>query len=182
MTKIDTTELVNSFARMKNIPVKTVMRNAARDFVRTAQRETPLSVETKARYYRAKLDDRRWWIPVDLIGGRKIHNKPGRTQLKRWLNRGWSKATWIGSMRALGMSSQHPAKRLPAVVTHQSIAYQKGPDRNPQAVVEDVLALDNFGRGTSDEQHRRISAEGFKVAARNMMKEYNRLVRRAWHR
>lgn len=213
MTKIDTTEFIRAYARLKKLPVKTVMRNAARDFVRVAQRETPNASISQSQYFRAtryEMADVQYTTKTGKVRTRRdwaLNEKGRRTKVgeswymhesqlpnlsnARWkrggisvsrvrIRKGWSKATWIGAMRALGMPSKHPAKSLPAVVTDRSLAYQRGSDVNPQAVVEDVLALNNFGRSTSDRQHRRISAEGFKEAAKNMSNDYRKRIREGW--
>lgn len=213
MTKIDTTQLIQAYARLKRIPVASVMRHAAKDFVRRAQDVTPTASVSRSDYYRAtryemadvqyttktgKVKTRRDWR-VDAKGRRtrigdtwymhesqvskmtKAKWKRGGIEVRKIkIRKGWSKATWIGAMRALGMPSKQPAKSVPAVAADRSQFSMMSSGLSAQAVLVDAFRIDRFGRSSEQPQYDRISAEGFRAAANFISKDYNRIIREAW--
>lgn len=175
---IDSTELLEAYARLKQIPLAKVVRNAAKDFVQAAHKNTPLSELTGAKYYRAELGNRRWWIPIGWLNGRRVHNKSGRAHLKKWLKRGWSKATWIGVMRALGMSHGGVRSDLQEAAQKSSVIMRDNPVQT-QSEIMDEVRFDKWCKGadtTSDE----IRAKGFELAAKRISSDWEKEVRRQW--
>lgn len=199
--KIDAKDMVEAFARLKtlvegkNTPVSKVIRNAARDFAKAAYKATPLARVSKSEYYRAvdPADPRhKWYIHESMLKGRSDLttkngnmksvsriNKDGRVQLhKVRIRKGYSKATWGGAFASLGLPSVKEASRWP--VNYRSGAINREPSTGPEAVITDQLALDSFGRSSSDKKHDEIRRAGFARAAANMAGEYQRLLKEKW--
>ena len=119
MIGIDVTVLndgiLRTFADLKNVKVAKVVRNAARDIVYGAYLATPRSTAKKSPYAEVpnQFHDGNVKIRLD-PGGRKKPQPPSErerlTPYRLVVRRGWSKATWIGAMRALQMNQKTAAK------------------------------------------------------------------------
>lgn len=179
---LDIGAMMHALAEVKGIPLGKVIRNASRDYAQAAQKATPVAKTGTSEYYVATRNGRRWYVHQSQIRGR-IANREGGTQLRKVrIHRGWSKATWIGAMRALGMSSKQPARRLPSAVEHKAYAIQRTAGENPSVTISDEFRIDGFGRTTTLAQHTRIAGEGFRLAAKRISTEYVRLLKEAWTR
>ena len=169
--KIEDGSMLKALAELKGINVSKVVRNAARDFAFAAQKHTPLADKSKSEYYRY----------YDKAGNRhylhesQIKGKPS-TGLKRVrIFKGWSKASWIGVFRALGISAKGRPSTVPAKAETISNAITRGGAENASTVLTDYIHFDDFGRGM-DNTSRQIMEEGFKRASENITKEIRRML------
>ena len=203
--KINVTEMASALQRVKesvegkSVEMKKIIRNAGRDFVRRAEDTTPVAIVSHSEYFLAtdaKDPKHQWYIHETMLAGRAdLHtksgnwkkfssiNKDGRTQLRRAsVKKGYSRATWAGAFSALGLTPKDRDVKYPKATDGKSAAIQRDTAAGPEVEIHDLVAFDRFGRSTSDAQHEKIIRAGFANAAANMSSEYNRLVRRSWHK
>ena len=175
-------QLMNALAQLKGIPLSKVVRNASRDYAQGAYKATPLAQISKSEYYRAERNGKTWYIHESQMAGRKLRKKKdGETSIRKVrVQKGWSKSTWIGAFRALGLSPKFPSKRLPVAVEHMSTAVQHVNADNPKTIVTTDFRINNFGKESTQPQHEQIAREGFRLAALRITKEYTKLLREAW--
>ena len=177
---ISISSMMNALARLKGIPLDKVVRNAGRDYLQAAYTATPLAKISKSQWYVAEKDGRKWYVHESQTPGRK-RNKKDRTRIvKARIRKGWSKSTWIGAMKALGMSPKNRPNGVHPVAETRSQARQFTSGTNPRIVISDEFRIDDFGRGSSQPQHERIAAEGFKLAARRISAEFTRMIKETW--
>lgn len=180
---INSHDVLKAYAEMKGFPLKKIVHNAAKDFAQAAQETTPLAQIEHAKYFRAFIPHgKHWWIPIEKVG-HTVHNKPGKVQLWRWLKRGWSKATWIGIMRALGMTTKkQPRKSSDAEhAKKMSSVTVKETTTSAEAAMTDRVYFDQWTKGT-DYTSEPVKAKGFQLAARRIAKDFNDLMRERWLR
>lgn len=178
---IDSSQMVEAFARLKNIPVFKVLRNAARDFAKAAIKATPTAKISKSSWYRARKNGKTWYIPESRMAGRKIRNaKDGDLQIRKVrVRKGWSKATWLGIMQELGLVVGAPVKRLQHARDKATLT-NVASGANPSVTISDQLRIDNFGRASTRPRHEAIAKAGFDAAAKNITREFERLTKEAW--
>ncbi len=171
-TAIDSKGLLQRFAELKGIPVSKVLRNAARDFVQAALRETPMAYLSRSP-----------WARIKTRGGktayRRIDNFDGaaRDRLAKQrirIRRGWNRATWRGVMAALGMTQRNRPRSVPRAVDVRSGAVWSGTETAPEVTVVNRLALDKAYPG----QIERIQAAGFALAVKRITREMNRILKK----
>ena len=172
--------LMNALAQLKGIPLSKVVRNASRDYAQGAYKATPLAQISKSEYYRADRDGKTWYIHESQMSGKRIR-KDGATRIRKVrVQKGWSKSTWIGAFRALGMSPKFPPKRLPSAVEHMSMAVQHVTVEDPKTIITTDFRINDFGKVSTQPQHERIAREGFRLAALRITKEYVKMLKEAW--
>lgn len=147
MIGIDVTVLndgiLQTFADLKNVKIAKVVRNAARDIVYGAYLATPRSTAKKSPYAEVPNQFHSGNVKIRLDpGGRKKPQPPSeRERLSPYrlvVRRGWSKATWIGAMRALQMNQKTAAKLDEA---SKAMVQKKKPTTPPadlRSKVEDI--------------------------------------------
>ena len=175
----DTSGVMRSLALLKGIPLAKVVRNAARDFAQAARRATPVASKSRSEYYRVR--DRRtgeWrYLHVSMLEGRS--RKSLRNLRKVRIYKGWSRASWIGVFRALGMGTSRPPARLPSRVEAISDAMATETRDTASAIIEDYIRFDAFGRG-SDSRSAEIAQAGFALAAQRMARALNAEMGKRW--
>lgn len=180
---VDSKGLLQAYADLKDLPLAKIIHNAAKDFAERAQERTPNSQLLHAKYYKAYIPGtgKHWFIPIEWLNGRRVYNKRSRVQLVKWLKRGWSKATWIGIMRALGMStSKGPLKSSDSSHARKmSHIVKKQSNTHAEAAMTDEVYFDQWQRGT-DYTSKPVMAEGFKLAAKRISKDFNKETRQKW--
>ena len=123
-----------------------------------------------------------WYIPINRVGKLKRNNtKTGLVMHKVRIAHGWSKATWLGAMAALGIGGE--AKRpasIPPVAEARSTATAHGDDIKPAVTITDQVRIDHFGRGTSTPVHNALCQAGFAAAVKSIVNDYTKLARQAW--
>ena len=170
----DDKNLIEAYARLKKIPVAKVIRNATKDFVQAAFRTTPIAKVSKSKYF------------VVVQHGRKrfLHEKqvrPNTTLHRMRVAKGWSKATWIGIMRALHMKAKEKPSIVPDDATAKStLQVMEQANLSATAIVQDEIRFDHFGKGNSDSKLQEIANAGFKLAAERITKDMNRTVQKLW--
>lgn len=178
---ISISSIMSALARLKNIPLAKVIRNASRDYTQAAYTATPLAKISKSEWYVARRDGRKWYIHESQVSGKKIRNRKTGTRVSKVrIQKGWSKSTWIGAMKALGMSPKNRPARVRPEAEERSQAVQMTSNTNPKAVITDNFQIDQFGKASTQPQHERIAGEGFKLAARRMSAEFTRMMKEAW--
>ena len=173
--KIDASSLMSALARLKNIPLAKVVRNAARDFAQAAIKATPVAQKSKSEFYKYFVNGQPRFLHESQVVNRK--SKKGLKKVR--IYKGWSKASWLGVFRALGMSLKIAAQRLPGKVEHLSYAIARGNNTNASTTIEDYIHFDSFGRST-DTRTAEVARAGFALAAKRMTKEVNRMLVKQW--
>lgn len=134
MSSIDINDLVSQMSRLKNVPVDKVTRNAGRDFVKGAYMAAPVAKISKSKFAIVTLKNGEKQVlnitkaaQQSAARARAGRGAEVREATKARLNarriviqRGFSKATWIGAFRALGVSTTKPAKNIPDKLTRLS--------------------------------------------------------------
>jgi len=210
--QVEAQELMGAFARLKQIPLAKVVRNAARDFAQAAQKATPNAAISRSPWYLATRyeqtqetyqtkrgktktrtvwangsDGRRvkrgnsWFIHESKIGsGRAYWRKGGIEVRKMRVYRGWSKASWIGIMKALGMSHGGVKPQLEKADNLSSVVLRDNPV-NVAAEMTDRIAFDKFGKGGADYTSEDIKQRGFELAAWRLSQAFEQEARKQWH-
>lgn len=194
---IDTKDLIAAYAAMKKVPMATVIRNAARDFARVAHAMTPTaSTKTSEYYWYRGKDGKIHYLHERLVekqeyrivvNGRKRKRtkyvaKYGITdkRLKKVLvAKGWSKASWIGVFRALGIPPKGKAKYLPAKTETLGSVAEKSAGATASITITDIIRFNRFGKG-SDRVTGEMFQAGYARAAKKIMDDVSRMLRRAW--
>lgn len=186
--------MIAALARLKQIPVSKVIRNAGRDFARAAMRETPVARVSKSEFYKYFDQlDRQWHYLHESQVEESYVTRAGATRtrvrksaknrfakLKRVrVHKGWSKASWIGVFRALGLPPR-PRGRLSQEVERLSQATQTATDYFSEMTIDDAIHFDRFGRNYSAFEVERIARAGYEAAAKNITKEIDRLMQKQW--
>ena len=212
---VDTTELMDAYARLKKIPLAKVVKHAARDFTQAGQKATPNSVISRSEWWIAtryeqtqetyqtkkgktrtrttwargedghkkKIGDS-WFIHDSKISGSSVRRTFARSGIKlsrMRVHRGWSKASWIGIMRSLGMTTnKEPSKDLEKA-KYLSSAVTRGNLMNTVIELTDQIAFDRFGKGGADVTSPEIKQRGLELAAWRLSKEFDKEARKQWH-
>ena len=198
--------IMETLARLKKIPISKVIRNAGRDFARAAMRETPVAIVSKSEYYKYFDErDRQWkYLHQSMLNGEKapyvdeeltkagaletvtyttksgkVKTKTVRKLAKVRVYKGWSKASWIGVFRALGMPPPAQGKQ-PDAVTRMSQASEMATDYYAEMTIDDAIHFDQFGRHMSSQTVGRIAEAGYEAAAKNITKEIDKLMQKQW--
>ena len=168
-TTIHSEGLIEALARLKNIPVSKVVRNASRDFAPLAQ------VSKSEFYYYWGKDGVKHYLHQSQVGKRKRKSKLRKVRI----HKGWSKASWLGVFRALGVSLKMSTNRLPQAVEHLSNAIVSGSPEKAKCVMTDNIHFDGF-HGGQDKHSDVIAREGFKLAAKRITGEVNKMIAKQW--
>ena len=201
--RTDGSGLVAAYARLKGISVATVVRNAAKDFVKAAYGKTPTAQISKSPYYtyvswrtgkRVYLHESQVETEFTRTGKPKLAKKwkkfnPARGyvwmpqfKLRRVrVGKGWSKASWINAFRALGIPpKKRPARIPPKAETLSSVSAQ-GAAQKAQMTLLDFIRFNDFGKG-ADTRTAQIVAAGFAAGKAKIMKDGQRLLREKWRK
>ncbi|MBO4513518.1 MAG: hypothetical protein J5746_12210 [Victivallales bacterium] len=186
--------LLDTLARMKKIPIGKVIRNAGRDFAREAYKITPTAQISKSPYYRYfDQRDQKWHYLHESQVVESYTTKRGLTRnrirqgakdafgkLKKVkIAKGWSKASWIGVFKALGLPPKAKGS-LPVAVEQLSDATMTETAWMAEIVIADDIRFNHFGNGADGGTADRIAKAGYDAAARNINKEIDRLMKRRW--
>lgn len=176
-TKIQDKGLLQTYARLKNIPMAKVLRNAARDFVQAAYRATPLARIKQSPYVRLPIEGTKHtyryilWDSLDEKAQERLKKRRIRLQ------RGWSKASWIHLMRVLGMTNKNgdmrkerSGKRWDAVNRLATIG------GNPEREVE---ITDQIHFDARPGEIDRISEAGFALATKRLSNDFRKIMKAA---
>ena len=175
-TNIHAESLIEALARLKDIPVSKVVRNASRDFAQAALKATPTAQVSKSEfYYYWGKDGVKHYLHQSQVGKRKRKSKLRKVRI----HKGWSKASWLGVFRALGVSLRMSTNRLPQAVEHLSNAIVSGNPENAKCVLTDNIHFDGF-KGGQDRHSQEIARAGFALAAKRIVSETNKLISRQW--
>ncbi len=169
---------MQALASLKDVPLSKVVRNASRDFAQEALKNTPTAKVSKSEYY--YYHDRNGQI--HFLHESQVHGKrkKGSKLHKVRVHKGWSKASWIGVFRALGMSMPNRKSSLPEKVEHISHAIQKvASDTSASTTITDYIHFDRFGKQT-DTRTSEIARKGFELAAKRMVKAVNDTLMKQW--
>ena len=134
----DMARCIGAIARIKKVPIGKAVRNAARDFVMGAFYAAPVAVRSRSPYARVTLRNGRVaYLNIARAAGQsarsaaKGRKASARASAMRRLEKhrvrimkGYSKSTWIGAMKALGMQSRKQSAGVPSAVGWQSTARQ----------------------------------------------------------
>lgn len=174
--------LLKEYARIKNVPIGKVIRNATKDFLQAAQRHTPmgakkrksgwLSIAPEAIRGDHKLqDDGKVWF------GPQILSAKDKTRLRKagakvpTVRKGYSKATWIGAMQALGMNRKVPQGMDSA--KHVATLKTEGTGSNVSSTIRNWLGFDSKPGTIAN-----ILQQGFANAARRIRDDWARVLKR----
>lgn len=171
----DPKRLMEAMARLKDIPVSKVVRNASRDFAQAAQKETPIANKSKSEFYKYIKDGEPHFLHESQVASRK--RKAGLRKVR--IYKGWSRASWLGVFRALGVSLKVSVQRLPSKVEHMSSAVARGDSTTSSTTITDYIHFDRFGK-TNDTRTDEIGRKGFELAAKRMSKEVSRMMQKQW--
>ena len=168
-----------AYARLKNVPIEKVIRNASRDFVQAAFRATPVARKSKSPYY-VFIDrkGRKRFLHQNQLKGRSEESLVTLSKVK--IAKGWSKSTWIGVMRQLGMKAKNKPSEVPISATSLSDVQTYSHKDYAQATITDEIRFDNFGRGT-DSKLTQIAQAGYKLAAERITKDTERILQKQWN-
>lgn len=176
--------LLEEYARLKKVPLAKVIRNAAKDFLQAAYRATPIAARrTKAGWlamapsklrgsaaHREQSNGLVWFGPRMLTARDKRRLRAAGAAVPR-IRRGYSKATWIGAMRALGMGRSAPAGMDSA--TNVATLRTEGTGSNVSATVRNWLSFDRRPGAQAD-----ILRSGLAHAARRIRDDWRRVLKR----
>lgn len=189
---IDSKDIIRVFAAMKGIDVSEVIKNAAKDFSKAAWKATPRARVKKSDYARLLWAGKFHFIKISnferLRPQRRYKKKKGKPyrgysyQLRRLYKARvripymWSQASWIGVFRALGMQGKTPpiGNNKPKVTEIGRVSNPFYTKKHAEVVITDDI------RFTDDEWRSapgKIARKGFEAAARNITKEYKRMIR-----
>ena len=199
---IDTANLIEAFAAMKGIPVKDVIKHAAKDFAKAARHATPKAPFVKSDYSRLLWSGKFHYVKysrfmmqqpkkqyhhyIRTSGGKlkAVPTRRGWAYKKRLMDkhrvkvlRGWSQASRIGIYQMLGMTAGLSQGRLPGQV--RDISRVKipffGQHRGEITLIDEI----HFESTQQDGAERKIIQAGFQAAAKPIVREFNRMVKQA---
>lgn len=174
--KIDAAGLVAALAALKNVPVAKVVRNASRDFAQAAHKATPVAKIGRSEYYKYfDKSGQPHFLHESMVVGRK--SRKGLRKVR--VHKGWSRASWLGIFRALGISMRIPFQRLPNKVEHISHAITRGSQTDSTVTMTDYIHFDQFGRA-HDTRTDAVAKAGFELAAKRITKAVNAELLRQW--
>lgn len=186
--------MIAALARLKKIPVSKVIRNAGRDFAFAAQKVTPLASVSRSEYYRYWDERTRSWRYLHQSQVEESYvTRAGATRtrvrrsaksrfdkLKRVrVHKGWSKASWIGVFRALGLPPKSRG-RLSEEVEQLSTVTQTATEYYSEMTIDDAIHFDRFGRNYSAAMVEQIAKAGYEAAAKNITAETQRMLEKQW--
>ena len=119
----------------------------------------------------------------------------GKKRKKRYLKNGgwqselrkvrvaksWSKTSWIGIFRVLGIPPFSVPARLPPKVEQLASASLSGNNTASVAVLTNFIHFDRFGKG-GDRTSAAIARAGFVRAAQNLTGEVTRMMQKEWRK
>ena len=192
---MDVKDLIAAYAAAKGIPMAKVIRNASRDFAQAAYKATPTAVKSSSDYYWYKGADgkrhylhkrmvkRKTFRAADGSKRRKLVLKSGR-DLEGSLHRvrvakGWSKASWIGVFKALGMDAPKRAKTAPEKAETLSSIAEAASGATAKATITDIIRFNRFGKGT-DTRSGEIARAGYVLAAKRIMRDVVKTLKETW--
>lgn len=192
-------EFMQAFAKLKNVPLEKVVRNASRDFVRYARKTTPLAEPVlpekagagadpyKALYYRfrnyrnRKEPGRITYVPVCYFDGKT------RTMLRKMqarkvgISRGWLRTIWLAvgvKLKIAGWTAptgRKPRKTLDLTWANETLA-ENHAEYELIAKIPAPKFLPRYRPGYWEGIHQ----GGFDYAAGIMLREMNRILRNGW--
>ena len=196
--KIDSEAALRKYAELKKIPLDRVLFHAAKDMAQAGIKATPLATVKDGTFYTyvdPKTQERKYIHSKDVNPtrtptGRKRMRKFFKSVKEEWklhpfnYSQGWSRASWIGIMRALGMSTSKPnaaKKGIPgkarADVERLGTVTQKSITGQEQIILNDRIHFDGLGHG-SDRASQAIIAAGLKNATQRIAKDWAREIRK----
>lgn len=130
--------LMRQLARLKNVPIEKVVRNASRDFVMGAYTAAPVAKKSRSLFARVTLRNGQIaYLNITRAASQSARaaakgkgsaaRARTRARLEKYrvrIMKGFSRSTWIGAMRSLGMHSKHVGNSLPTAVAWMSRARQ----------------------------------------------------------
>jgi hypothetical protein len=196
--RMDAKDLMAAYAAAKGIPMAKVIRNAARDFARAAFYKTPTAAISKSDYfwyrdasgkihylhkrmvksqsYKVVVDGetkrRKRWV---LRSGKETEGKIHKVMV----GKGWSKASWRGVFQALGLPQPNKPKYMPAKADTLSSLAERFAGATASATITDIIRFNRFGKG-SDRVTGAMFQAGYARAAKKIMDDVSRMLRRAW--
>lgn len=196
-------ECVRLMAQIKEVPVAKVLRNAARDFAHGAYRATGTAAVSRSpflqvpdkrggkygraymeRAARASAAGEALLAPGTYLRGamRWIRKTPARRPGSRGghtpnppypVAKGFARASWIGVFRGLGMTTQRPARNVPASAVR--IGQVESLAEGGQPALEIVDRLSYIARLDARDG---VTAAGLRLAQQTMERELDREARR----
>lgn len=188
-------ELMAAYAAAKKVPMATVIRNAARDFAQAAYKATPTAIKSSSDYYWYKgADGQRHYLHKRMVK-RKTFKAADGSRRRKWvlksgrdlegslhrvrIAKGWSKASWIGVFRALGMDAPKRAKTAPEKAETLSSITEAASGATAKATITDIIRFNRFGKGT-DTRSGEIARAGYALAAKRIMRDVAKTLKEAW--
>lgn len=192
---IDNKDLIATYAAMKKVPMAKVIRNASRDFAQAAYKATPTAVKSSSDYYWYKgADGQRHYLHKRMVKRKTIKAADG-SKRKKWvlksgrdlegslhkvrIAKGWSKASWIGVFRALGMDAPKRAKTAPEKAETLSSITEAASGATAKATIIDIIRFNRFGKGT-DTRSGEIARAGYALAAKRIMRDVVKTLKETW--
>lgn len=193
---IDTKDLMAAYAAMKKVPMAKVIRNASRDFAQAAYKATPTAVKAKSDYYWYKgKDGKRHYLHSRMVRRKTVTGADGAKR-KKWvlksgretegdihkvrIAKGWSKASWIGVFKALGMEKiPNRAKTAPAAAETLSSIAEAASGATASATITDIIRFNAFGKST-DTRSGEIARAGYALAAKRITGDVTKMLKKAW--
>ncbi len=189
-------EMMNAFSRLKNVPLDTVTRNATRDFVRYARKNTPLAEPVlprlagpsadphKALYYRFRnyhKDNKISYVPVAVFAHKTRAMLRKMQAVKVGISRGWLRTVWIAVGVHLGIDWSPPAGRKRRktldLTWAKAIKARDVKGMELSAKIPAPKYLPRYMPGYWERIHR----GGFEYAAGIMIRELDKILRSAWN-
>ena len=176
--------LLEEYARLKRVPLAKVIRNASRDFLQAAYRATPMATRrTKTGWlaiapaklrgsaaHKVQSNGLVWFGPGMLTAKDKRRLRAAGATVPR-IRKGYSKATWIGAMRALGMGRSTPMGMETA--TNVATLRTGGTGNNVSATIRNWLKFDKRPGAQAE-----ILRAGMANAARRIRDDWVRVLKR----
>ena len=192
---MDVKDLIAAYAAAKGIPMAKVIRNASRDFAQAAYKATPTAVKSSSDYYWYKgADGKRHYLHKRMVK-RKTFRAADGSKRRKWVlksgrdlegslhkvrvAKGWSKASWIGVFRALGMDAPKRAKTAPEKAETLSSIAEAASGATAKATITDIIRFNRFGKGT-DTRSGEIARAGYALAAKRIMRDVVKTLKEAW--
>ena len=185
LLEMDDRELMHAMARLTQIPLAKVVRNAARDFAKGAYQATPLARISRSEFYAFRDTDGNWrYLHQSQVGHltRKKRQawKAASGFHKVRIGKGWSRATWGGVFEALGLPKKNRAAGVPEEAKTRSTLETAESTTQAEMTITDLIRFDRFGRGGGYDSTPEIIAAGMERARASMTRELARRLKNAW--
>ena len=194
---MDAKDIMAAYAAAKGVPMAKVIRNAARDFARAAFYKTPTAAIKKSEYlwYRGKdgkihylherlAEKQAYTVVVDGKKRRRTkwvakYGLTGETLRRVMVGKGWSKASWTGVFRALGLPPPNKPKYIPVKAETLSSLAERFAGATASATITDIIRFNRFGKG-SDRVTAGMFQAGYARAAKKIMDDVKKMLKEAW--